>query len=49
MAAMSGYLPGLQNPFRKDTLEALKGSVSDVQEFLRLALQVRQLDVGIFG
>jgi hypothetical protein len=32
-------------PFRKETLEALKASVSDVQERLKLALQVLQLDI----
>jgi hypothetical protein len=40
---------GLQRswyPFRKETLAALKGSVTDVQERLKLALQVLQLDVG---
>jgi hypothetical protein len=40
---------GLQRswyPFRKETLAALKGSVTDVQEPLKLALQVLQLDVG---
>jgi hypothetical protein len=40
---------GLQRswyPFRKETLEALKGSISDVQERLMLALQVLQLDMG---
>jgi hypothetical protein len=33
-------------PFRKETLEALKASVSDIQERLKLALQVLQLDIG---
>ena len=33
-------------PFRKETLEALKASVSDVQNRLKLALQVLQLDIG---
>jgi hypothetical protein len=40
---------GLQRswyPFRKATLEALKASVTDIQERLKLALQVLQLDVG---
>jgi hypothetical protein len=40
---------GLQRswyPFRKETLAALKGSVTDVQERLKLALQVLQFDVG---
>jgi hypothetical protein len=40
---------GLQRswyPFRKETLAALKGSVTDVQERLKLALQVLQLEVG---
>jgi hypothetical protein len=40
---------GLQRswyPFRKDTLDALKATVTDVQERLKLALQVLQLDVG---
>jgi hypothetical protein len=40
---------GLQRswyPFRKETLEALKASVTDIQERLKLALQVLQLDVG---
>jgi hypothetical protein len=40
---------GLQRtwyPFRKETLEALKASVTDVQESLKLALQVLQLDIG---
>jgi hypothetical protein len=40
---------GLQRswyPFRKDTLDALKASVTDVQERLKLALQVLQLDIG---
>jgi hypothetical protein len=40
---------GLQRswyPFRKETLEALKASVTDVQERLKLALQVLQLDIG---
>jgi hypothetical protein len=40
---------GLQRfwyPFRRQTLAALKGSVTDVQERLKLALQVLQLDVG---
>jgi hypothetical protein len=42
-------LSGLQRswyPFRRETLAALKGSVTDVQERLKLALQVLQLDVG---
>jgi hypothetical protein len=33
-------------PFRKETLEALKASVTDIQERLKLALQVLQLDIG---
>jgi hypothetical protein len=33
-------------PFRKETLEALKASISDVQERLKLALQALQLDIG---
>lgn len=40
---------GLQRswyPFRKETLEALKASVTEIQERLKLALQVLQLDVG---
>jgi hypothetical protein len=40
---------GLQKtwyPFRKETLEALKASVADIQERLKLALQVLQLDIG---
>jgi hypothetical protein len=40
---------GLQRtwyPFRKETLEALKASVTNVQERLKLALQVLQLDIG---
>lgn len=40
---------GLQRswyPFRKETLEALKASATDIQERLKLALQVLQLDVG---
>lgn len=40
---------GLQRswyPFRKETLEALKASVTDVQERLKVALQVLLLDVG---
>jgi hypothetical protein len=40
---------GLQKtwyPFRKETLEALKASVTDIQERLKLALQVLQLDIG---
>jgi hypothetical protein len=40
---------GLQRtwyPFRKETLEALKASVTDIQERLKLALQVLQLDIG---
>jgi hypothetical protein len=40
---------GLQRswyPFRKETLEALEASVTDIQERLKLALQVLQLDVG---
>lgn len=40
---------GLQRtwyPFRKETLEKLKASVTDVQERLKLALQVLQLDMG---
>ncbi|KAM0707280.1 hypothetical protein Q7P35_005518 [Cladosporium inversicolor] len=40
---------GLQRtwyPFRKETLEALKASVTDVQGRLKLALQVLQLDIG---
>jgi hypothetical protein len=40
---------GLQRswyPFKKDTLDALKASVTDVQERLKLALQVLQLGVG---
>jgi hypothetical protein len=40
---------GLQKtwyPFRKETLKALKASVTDVQERLKLALQVLQLDIG---
>jgi nitrogen regulatory protein PII-like uncharacterized protein len=39
---------GLQRswyPFRKETLEALKVSVTDVHERLKLALQVLQLDI----
>lgn len=41
---------GLQRtwyPFRKETLEALKISVQNIQERLKLALQVLQLDFGI--
>jgi hypothetical protein len=34
-------------PFRKETLTALKGSVTDVQERLKLALQALQLEKGI--
>lgn len=40
---------GLQRswyPFKKDTLDALKASVTDVQKRLKLALQVLQLDRG---
>jgi hypothetical protein len=40
---------GLQRswyPFRKEVLEALKASVTDFQERLKLALQVLQLDIG---
>ena len=40
---------GLQKtwyPFRKETLEALAASVTNVQERLKLALQVLQLDIG---
>jgi len=40
---------GLQRtwyPFRKETLEALEASVINVQERLKLALQVLQLDIG---
>jgi hypothetical protein len=40
---------GLQRswyPFRKEILEALKANVTDVQERLKLALQVLQLDLG---
>ena len=40
---------GLQRswyPFRKETLEALKAIVTEIQERLKLALQVLQLDVG---
>jgi hypothetical protein len=40
---------GLQRtwyPFRKETLEALEASVTNVQERLKLALQVLQLDIG---
>lgn len=40
---------GLQRswyPFRKETLGALKASVTDVQERLKLTLQVLQLDIG---
>jgi hypothetical protein len=40
---------GLQRswyPFRKEILEALKASVTDVQERLKLALQALELDIG---
>jgi hypothetical protein len=40
---------GLQRtwyPFRKETLKALEASVTNVQECLKLALQVLQLDIG---
>lgn len=33
-------------PFRKETIKALGASVTDVQERLKLALQVLQLDMG---
>jgi hypothetical protein len=33
-------------PLRKETLEALKASVTDIQERLKLALQMLQLDIG---
>jgi uncharacterized Ntn-hydrolase superfamily protein len=36
-------------PFRKETLEVLKASVSDVQTLLRLAAAVNYMDGGCYG